>query len=452
MKEINQQIFELLAKAGRVFSALFVLGPHKKASLLLLLIGFLTIAPRVTGWNDATRIAMIESVVERGTLRIDDSEFLDFTGDKIYVDEHFYSDKPLFPSAFGVIAYWPVYQLGIELGYGPNLAYYLITLLTIKLSWFFGISTFYSSLQYTGLKDKQRLHITTALALGSLYLSWSATFNNHLMSAAHMMIGFSFFLHAKYGDAPKRLPLNLFLAGLFISLAGVEELPQSLFYIGFLVLILLNPDLRRGSVYYLGSAVFTVLPTLYAYYAVTGSIIPVPLQPELYMYPGAPWYEEEHKLFETIRNQGWDFVRYSFTALFGARGFFLYNPLLFWAVPNVYREIKKKRKFYQEALVIVIVTLLIAFYYLSYTQDFSGGSYSIRWFIIFLPLFFFFLYASFEGVEDMPRNFKTVYLFAMIIALIGVFNPWSKHWLHSVPIIANIAEMQYLISRILFPG
>lgn len=82
--------------------------------------------PFAGGWNDGSRLAAVESLAERGTLRIDDSAFvivpapaavydpdvpglaLFGTRDKLYIDGHFYSDKSPVPTVLlaGVYKSW----------------------------------------------------------------------------------------------------------------------------------------------------------------------------------------------------------------------------------------------------------------------------------------------------------------------------------------------------------
>src|SRR5437868_3611985 len=59
----------------------------------------------VGGWNDGSRLATVESLVDRGTWAIDDSQFVrptDDSGagtlDKLRIDGRYYSDKSPVPA------------------------------------------------------------------------------------------------------------------------------------------------------------------------------------------------------------------------------------------------------------------------------------------------------------------------------------------------------------------
>ena len=184
--------------------------PFKKHLFILALLALLTTAPFAGSWNDASRMATIQSLVEMHTFIIDKSNFV-FTGDKVFINEHFYSDKPPVPAIIGAIVYLPLFHLGIKLDKELNFAYYLITLFTVKMFWIIGLAAFYSALRFSNINENNRLWLTYALGIASLHLTWSSTFNNHSLAASFLIIGFSFLLKAKHSESITR---NLFWASL----------------------------------------------------------------------------------------------------------------------------------------------------------------------------------------------------------------------------------------------
>jgi hypothetical protein len=64
----------------------------------------------------------------------------------------------------------PLYQTGVTLHKGPSLAYYLVTLTTVKLFWLLGTVAFFQALRFTGLDAEKRLLIALTLGVGSLFL------------------------------------------------------------------------------------------------------------------------------------------------------------------------------------------------------------------------------------------------------------------------------------------
>lgn len=251
---------------------------------LLALVGLVTIAPRAGGWNDASRMATIQSIVERGTLAIGGTDF--YTMDKVFVAGQFFSDKPVTPQLFGALVYAPLSALGIELHPGWNLAYYLITLFTVKLLWWLSLIAFFKALGYTRLARSWRLWLTVALGVGTLALTWSATFNSHSWAASWMSIGFLFFLKARHGE---RIARSLFVGGLAFGLAGGADVATLALPAVFGFSLLLDRRLRRGLWAYLLALVVALAPWLVANLAISGSLVPVQLVPAYFLFPGSPW-------------------------------------------------------------------------------------------------------------------------------------------------------------------
>lgn len=118
------------------------MAPRSRAAeLIAALIIFLTAGyfqNTRPGWNVNSQFALTVAIAERGTLRIDAyHEHPDLaTGDKVYFDDHFYSDKSPVTAFLGVPAFW-LYEtgaraIGADIDY--NAARYWTTWLTIGLS------------------------------------------------------------------------------------------------------------------------------------------------------------------------------------------------------------------------------------------------------------------------------------------------------------------------------
>src|SRR6266496_4544538 len=62
--------------------------------------------PYPGGWNDRSRLATVESLVDYHTLAIDHSVFTAECGDKLFIHGHFYSDKSPVPALILAVLYW----------------------------------------------------------------------------------------------------------------------------------------------------------------------------------------------------------------------------------------------------------------------------------------------------------------------------------------------------------
>lgn len=400
----------------------------------LAIVGALTIVPRVSGWNDGSRMAMIESLVDWHSLSIDHSSFVDVVGDKVLVNGHYYSDKLATPQLVGALVYAPLSGMGIKLHLGWNLAYYLITLLTVKLFWLLGLVAFFKALGFTGLTIGRRLWVTVALGVGTLVFSWTALFNNHSLAASWVAIAFFFLLRAKNGGP---VGTNLFLSGLFFGLAGSSDVPTMAFPVAFALHIVLDPRLRRATWVYVLGLVLAISPAMAVNYAISGSFVPVQVVPAYFLWPGSPWTAET--LSGTGVNSGSFLASYTFDVLLGERGFLLYNPFSFLVLPLMVREFAQRLRFASEALLVFLMSLVIVAYYCLATNNFGGDSYSIRWFVPMLPLWMFFLHPLLLGSERWRwAVFCVLLAVSFPVALVGTWNPFNYLNEGQVPFFANI--------------
>jgi hypothetical protein len=385
-------------------------------------------------WNDLSRLGTAQALVESGSFAIDKTEFAG-TGDKVFIDGHFYSDKPPLPAVLGAIVYFPLHYLGFRLINGNTISYYLITLLTVALFWLLGTLAFFYSLSFTGLDPERRLLASLALGFGSLYFTWSQTLNSHGLAAGCLAIGFCFLLRARHEGHVSR---NLALAGLFLLLAATADVPTSIYYAAFYVYILRDPSLRRGGLYYAAPLLLTVAPSLAINYSIHHSIFPVQIVRHYFQYPGSPWLNSDQ--LSGIRLNDLDFFRtYAVRSLVGPRGFLLYNPFLVIAIWGLTREILRKGSFFYEAVTIATGSALLLLYYWMTTNNYGGWSYSIRWFVPMLPLVFFFLYPYFEALDLQRRRwFQALLCVSVVIAAVGAANPWSNVGDTDVPFVTNM--------------
>ena len=412
---------------------------HTRLLFLLIVIGVATTHAAPQSWNDQSRIATVQSLVEEGSFAIDNSAFVT-SGDKVFINGHFYSDKPPIPSVLGAAVYLPLYRAGFELHQGASVPYYFVTLLTVKLLWILGTVAFFYSLKFTGLTAEKRFLASLMLSLGSLYFSWSATFNDHSIAAASLSIGFCFFLKARFQG---KVNLHLSVAAFFWLLAGTADMPTGIFYALFLLYVLYDPRLRSGLLFYVLPLLVTVLPALVMTYSIHHSIVPVQLVKSYFQYPGSPWIGSD-ELSGMHINGGRFFLTYSLLALVGPRGFLLYNPILAIALWGLVRTIRQRGPFFYEGIIVSVGTGVLVLYYFLFTTNYGGDSYSIRWFVPLLPLLFFFLYPYLEGYDRARAHWlRALLVVSVVIAFVGLINPWSHiNYYGSVPFMANIVELK----------
>jgi len=411
--------------------------PLARLVYLLIILALTTTHPYPGSWNDSSRIATVQSLVESRSLIIDNTAFVS-TGDKVFINGHFYSDKPPIPSVLGAAVYLPLYHAGLRLHPGSSLSYYLVTLLIVRLFWILGVVTLFLQLEYAALDVKSRCLASLALGVGSLYFSWSTTFNSHELAAAFLSIGFYFLLRARFTSKPY---LYVGIAGFFLALASTADMPTGIYYALFIPYLLRDQRLRTATVFYLLPLLLTLLPALALNYSIHHSIMPVQITRAYFHYPGSPWLGSDELSGMRVNTAGFAFT-YGLSALFGSKGFLLYNPVLAIALWGLFRAIREKGPFYYEAIVIALGSSILVLYYVLFTNNYGGWSYSIRWFVPILPLLFFFTYPFFRNYSRTREIcFRALLCIAITIAAVGAVDPWAHRDLSDVPFIANLKEI-----------
>jgi hypothetical protein len=413
------------------------IAPQTRLLFLLAILALVTTHCSPGSANDESRIATVQSLAESGSLVIDKTSF-STTRDKVFITGHFYSDKPPMPSLLGAAVYLPLYHLGFGLHENASVPYYLVTLLTVKLFWLLGSVAFFCALGFTGLDAEKRFLASVSLAFGSLYFSWSTTYNSHELAAASLIIGFFFLLKARFSA---QVNINLGIAAFFLSLASTADIPTGVFYALFLVYVLHDARLRHGAVWYVLPLLLTLLPALAMTYSIHHSILPVQIVRSYFQYPGSPWIESGDLSGMQINSILFS-LKYGLLVLVGPKGFLIYNPILWIALWGLVRTLRHRGPFFYEAIIVAAGSIILALYYVLYTTNYSGWSYSIRWFVPLLPVLFFFLYPYFEAYDEKRvRNFRVLLGAAVVIALVGALNPWSDGSLSAAPFIANLKQL-----------
>src|SRR5262245_30372488 len=169
------------------------------------LVAVLSARPYAGGWNDGSRLATVESLVDHHTLAIDDSIFVRVpagndasiprpypasetgllqtgTGDKLFIRGRYYSDKSPVPA----LLLAGVYQ-GAQAGAGlkarerPDLFCFVMTLASSGLAYVASVWCVYRVGGLVGLSASVRLLLTASLAFCTVALTYSQHVNNHIL-------------------------------------------------------------------------------------------------------------------------------------------------------------------------------------------------------------------------------------------------------------------------------
>jgi hypothetical protein len=358
-----------------------------------------TARPYAGAWNDGSRLATVESLVDRHTFAIDDSIYLNpstaarppydpadalvaryGTLDKLLIDGRYYSDKSPVPAALMA----GPYQLWRWAG-GPTAAD-RPDLFARGLTWLFAGVPYVLAVWAVGRMNRSvgvpapwDLVLTAGFAFASLALPYAAHVNNHVLLLA---------VAAGVCEAAVRPgPITIGWAAWAGCLAGFGYTidlgagPPLAVAAAALVAWQAGPPRRWWKlVAFAGSAAPFVLANHVLTYAVAGTLGPANANPAYLDWPGSPFTGPN-------MTGGWNHASlakaglYALDLLYGKKGFLLHSPPLLLAVGGwlllIWRRVPER-----PALVAVggwaVATWLL---YAATSRNLSGVCLSIRWFV-----------------------------------------------------------------------
>ena len=382
---------------------------------------------RYGGWNDTSRLAMVEAIVEHGRFWVDGTAMGRKSGDVCMIDGHYYSDKPPTPALMAVPVYAAEKALGITFGKAEARAYYWTTLVTIGLSTWLGLVALARFLRRVVPDPRWRALTILGLGLGSLNTVYSVTFSNHPPSATLLLLGVLLVWRwRRYGGGLGGLAAG----GLLVGVAATAD-HGAVFYLPFLFLYVAWPGAPRP---FAAAVVLTVAATIplaaYSAYAwaLSGSAVPLSLQSRLFQYPGSYFAQQGRLSGASLPHQSLaDLLAYARLCLVGYRGLFTHTPIfLFLAAGMVMVALDRAHPRRAEAAVLLVPTALLVLFYLLTSTDPGGNSYGVRWYCLFMPLGFVFLYDTQRKLHGRVARgtFWLAFALSFPLAWIGALDPW----------------------------
>ncbi|MEO7993474.1 MAG: hypothetical protein ABI743_03675 [bacterium] len=398
-------------------------------------------------WNDQSRMATVQALVEQGTFAIDNTYWGWWTGDKVFAGEHFYSTKPPLLSVLGAVVYWPLHHV-FGLSYFNDaqapVIYYIVTLILIGLPMSAAAVLFYDTLNWLGLRLRWRVVGVISLVVGSLYLPYSTIFQNHTVAGLAGLYSFILLWRTTCGVGPTAR--NLFLAGLMIALALTCDIvggaPFAL--AGFVWLIV---RARQGAIrtdaLLLGLTGFALPVAIHfaCNYAVTGDFRTIYSKAETYKLTNVKGLYgevlERRGYFATLTDPyRW---RYIINSLVGIRGIFFYSPTLLFGIWVAWQLTRRRwngllnmASAQQTAMSWWIgsflgSTILTWIYLMLRTENYGGTSYGSRYFIApmsVLLLLGVLIYGPLGS--DRARGWYAEALrWSVVMAAVGIAFPWG---------------------------
>ncbi|MFN8598615.1 MAG: hypothetical protein U0559_20820 [Anaerolineae bacterium] len=371
---------------------------------LLLFVGFLLLWALLTkvhthSWQEESRMATVQALVEQGTFIIDHTEF-NRTGDKVFINEHFYSDKTPILSVAAAGEYWilhnvfgltldpticvPADDIAVCRAFTPTgtrfTAFYWLTLILIGGSSALLVVLFWHALLDSGASGTMATALAIALGIASPIAPYSIVFAGHVPAALCLFAGFWLLMRSRPSVRA------LFWSGLLISLAANIDLTLALFVvaIGGWVLI----DRRVTAIgFALGAAVPFVISGVINYWA-AGTIMPLYFDPKAYDFIGTV-------LNPTVGGTNGFYslefgVNYAYNLLIGERGLMAFTPVLIFGLIGALVALRDKQR-RGLTWAVLIGCALFAAYLIARTDNYGGEAWGSRWFVPLIPLLWWYL-------------------------------------------------------------
>jgi hypothetical protein len=379
------------------------------------------------GWNDASRLAMVEAIVEHGHLWVDGTYMSRFTGDVARIDGRYYSDKPPALAFAAVPVYAAERAFGITFRGDPGRAYYWTTLLTVGLSTLGGLVVLACFLRRIVPDPRWRAATVAAVGFGTLDTAYSVTFSNHTAAAMALLAGFVLLWRwGRFGGGLGSVAGSALVTGI----AALTDHGAAFYLPAFLAYMLIRDRPGRRTAALVFACVAAVSVVGYAAYAIalSGNPLPLPLQPRLFDYPGSYFAGHAHLAGSALPHRSpAELAGYVWLCLFGYRGLFSHTPAALFVVWGMARSAcSRTRPHRVEARVVLVPTAVLVTYYLLTSSNPGGNAYGVRWFCLFIPTMYLFLADAYRMLRSRSARalFWAAYAASIPLALIGAMDPW----------------------------
>ncbi|MBL7191125.1 hypothetical protein ISS30_05475, partial [bacterium] len=395
----------------------------------------------LTAGGDRARMATSEALVEHGAFAIDQSVWLN-TLDKVYINGHFYGSQPPFLPILMAVVYFVIFHItGLSFSNNPSLLYILMTILFTGTSVSI-TAVILGKISFIHDNDRKRaFYFAVLFFFSTLFLTHVAIFNNHTIGGLLILLAYYLVFYKSQNEK------QLFLTGLICSAAAMIDPPPgaAMGFVLFIYIIVKFRSLKSIYLFILGTLPPVVLYSI-SNYIISGSIVPVTVNPQFFDYPSSAF--NESNLSGVAANTNFrEIAVYAFHCLIGHRGWFSYTPLLIFGIWGCIRAFKGERSRAQ-AWITITVILMVMFFYIWRSINYGGHSYGVRFFLGITPILFMMIIYTDDIIRRKPYKllFRLAAVWSIIIAVIGLIKPVSdpKISLNSAAVNLYILQIQKL--------
>jgi len=217
-----------------------------------------------------------------------------------------------------------------------------------------------------------------------------------------------------------------FLAGLLCALAAVVDIPAGGSLLVALGVWVAWREGWVGAVTFLAGAAGPAAVHLWLQWLITGSVLPVEMNPELFEFPGSYWATPQGRWHQPGPRWQWglEFV-------IGPQGWLTVTPALVFGLAGVLRGLVDCDTRPRQAawVVAAVVAALLGYYVWGVRRtDFSGQSFGTRHMLPILPLLWFFAVACLARLHSpyWYLLFGGLALVGVLYTVAGLKDPWSR--------------------------
>jgi hypothetical protein len=435
----------------------------RRSTGLILFVSFVLIWAALTktdthSWQEESRMATIQTIVEQNTFIIDHTEF-NRTGDKVFVNGHFYSDKTpiLSVAASGV---YSILHNVFHLKLDPTIcvpdedvaacrvfngksfrftAFYWLTLIFIGGSSALLVTLFWKVLLDVGVSGTLATAFALALGLASPIAPYSIVFAGHVPAALCLFAGFMLVAQdviLRYENGPDNILSykKIFFSGLLISLSANIDLTLAVFIVTFGLWVLIAQ--RKVFIAYIAGALVPFALSAAISFWAAGSIVPLYFDPKAYDFFGTVL---NTTVGGTNGFYSLDFgLLYTYNLLIGARGLFAFTPMLIVSLIGWWFAIRD-RALRLRGLTFAVIAGCLAFtlYLIFRTDNFGGEAWGTRWFVPLVPLMMYYAAVAYRRWQKVDSGVQIAYriahiafwilvILSLLTALYGLHDAWKS--------------------------
>lgn len=399
-------------------------------------------------WNDGSRLATVECLVDYHTLAIERSVFVAVppqrdpgqptpyppdnallmergTADKLLIDGHYYSDKSPVPALLLAGLYQALQTTtGLIARDRPDQFCYGLTVGSSGLAYAAAVWAVYALGGLLTLPLGMRLALTASFALATVALPYTRHVNNHVFLLGVVALLLVQLAHLEHDAASWR---RLLAVGTLAGLGYTIDLGA-----GPVLLLCLLPLIayRCGSLRAPALVLLAALPWLGLHhavnYAVGGTWKPANAVPEYFHWPGCP-FTPDNLTGAWTHPSLWRFLLYAGDLLLGKNGFLGHNLALFLAVGGAGLLLWRRVPEWPLVLFVCAFAGGTWFLYALTSTNHAGLCCSVRWLVPATAAGYYLLALLLRDAPEYRRDFLVLSAWGLVLgALMWWKGPWMQ--------------------------